>query len=119
MRTSERAGLEGARGMMRHRRSTDNLLSRRKTFSVLCHRQPPRAGLGRSTLDAPAPPPQNLPDLRGLLCSLSTTTPIASRCAHVLFARSALAGLTCLDTAPKLDAVVTAHSTAGVQRGST
>jgi CheY-like chemotaxis protein len=71
----------------------------------------------------PAPPPQNLPDLRGLTLlvvdddadSVEVLSTYLSTCgAHVLFARSALGGLTYIDTAPKLDAVVTDLSMPGM-----
>ena len=71
----------------------------------------------------PAPAPHNLPDLRGLTLlvvdddadAVEVLSTYLTACgAHVLFARSALGGLSYVDTAPRLDAVVTDLSMPGM-----
>jgi len=70
-----------------------------------------------------APPPSNLPDLRGLTLlvvdddadALEVLSTFLTACsAHVLFARSASGGLAYIDTAPRLDAVITDLSMPGM-----
>src|SRR5438874_810665 len=70
-----------------------------------------------------APPPLNLPDLRGLTLlvvdddadTVEVLSTFLTACgAHTLFARSALGGLAYLDTTPRLDAVITDLSMPGM-----